>query len=82
MDQWNSRRGWSKWANTLFKVCRHCSCNRKRSYLPTVPTCSSQLSGLTHRFLFLQRDRPLGSEPWFNPEAVTEQKVISPESSC
>jgi hypothetical protein len=22
-----------------------------------------------------QRDKPLGSEPWFNPEAVTEQKV-------
>jgi hypothetical protein len=24
----------------------------------------------------MQRDKPLGSEPWFNPEAVTEQKVL------
>mgnify|MGYP001807142102 CR=1 FL=1 len=31
---------------------------------------------LHNHFLNMQRDKPLGSEAWFNPEAVTEQKVI------
>jgi hypothetical protein len=47
----------------------------------TAPPRMGQLSKLTCEVLASQRDRPLGSEPWFNPEAVTEQKVSAKHSN-
>lgn len=77
MDQW-SRRGWSKWAGTFFKVRLLCySCVVAAEGVPQPLPRLQLLLGLTF-CLTLQRDKPLGSEPWFNPEAVTEQKVSRP----
>lgn len=73
MEQWGNSRKWSKWANTFFKV---------RCTLSAVGDClhfhTSQQTLTQHDVLPLptqQKEKPLGSEPWFNPEAVTEQKV-------
>jgi len=78
MEQWSSRR-WSKWANALFKVRVWASTADQsiltgRTHPSRVIRCTTTDQNSSRRLL-LQKDKPLGSEPWFNPEAVTEQKV-------
>lgn len=56
-------------------------------WLAVQRVCVAQLCVLPHPTALtpnpcMQRDKPLGSEPWFNPEAVTEQKVMAMCTAC